>query len=170
MLNIEKKENCSMKFLRKKDDACYQLASMQAGIFERSVNDNIASYFFIQEYMNSFECSLLDNLNFFATGLSEFEIYLIIKRNVNRVDGEVYPLEIMHWMGFFYRYASYLSGISSKKLLKVISPKKLLQVYPLYHGLDIEKAVELVFEQNEIDNITPQERFLKLYKKQQIIL
>lgn len=153
-----------MKFLRKKDEDGSRLASMQARIFERSANDDIASYFFIQQFMNSEETILLDNLNYFLSGLSEWEIYIHTKSAVKRSDGQIYSSDAMHWIGFFYRYASYLTGMTSKELFKRIHPKFLYQAYPLYHSLDIVKAVQRVFETLNIEQETPSERFFKLYK------
>ena len=159
-----------MNFLRKKDDLCYSLASMQARIFEKSVDDNIPSYFFIQQYMLSNYTSLLDNLSYFESGLSELELYLNIKNTVKRNRGKVYPKEIMHWIGFFYRYASYLSGIDSKTLFKKINPNKLCEAYPLYHSLDIQKAVETILDDIDLENMTPMDRFKNLYKSEKIVL
>ena len=159
-----------MKFLRNKDDLCYSLASMQARIFEKSVDDNIPSYFFIQQYMLSDYVSLLDNLSYFESGLSELELYLNIKDGVKRNKGKIYPKEIMHWIGFFYRYASYLSGIESKTLFKEINPNKLCEVYPLYHGLDIQKAVETILDDANLNNMSPMDRFYNLYKNKKIVL
>lgn len=153
-----------MKFLRKKDDDCYRLASMQARIFEKSSNEGIASYFFIQKFMNSMDAKSLDDLSFLLSGSSEIELYFNCIKAVKRTKGQVYPSSVMHWIGFFYRYASYLTGISSMELFKKISPKYLNQVYPLYHGLDIVKAIEMVFESQHIEQETPNERFINLYR------
>lgn len=159
-----------MKFLRKKDEIGYMLASMQARIFERSAKEGIPSYFFIQTLANSFDAYQLDDLSFLLSGSSEIEVYMNTKMHTKRKNGLVYPEPVMHWMGFFYRYASYLTNISSKQLFKKISPKYLSGVYPLYHSVDIVKAVEMVFEDVDFDKMTPAQRFLNLYKNNKIIL
>ena len=159
-----------MKFLRKKDEIGYMLASKQARIFERSAKDGVPSYFFIQTFANSFDAYQFDNLGFLLSGSSEIEVYLNTKRDTKKKKGLVYPEQVMHWMGFFYRYASYLTNISSKQLFKKISPKYLSGVYPLYHGVDIVKAVEMVFEDVDFDRLTPSQRFLNLYRANKIIL
>ena len=154
-----------MERLREKDDICYRLASMQARIFEKSANEGIASYFFIQQFAYSFDAEILDNLRFLLSGFSELEIYLDTKRNTKRQNGKVFPPEVMHWIGYFYRNASYLMGINSKTLFKKIPPQKLYNVYPLYHGLDIQKAIDMVFETVDFEELTPLERFKKLYEE-----
>ncbi len=159
-----------MNYLRKKDETCYKLASMQARIFEKSAYENIPSYFFIQQFMNSFEAQTIDDSSILISGLSELEIYLNIKKETKRKKGNVYPLGVMHWIGFFYRYASYLTGIDSKKLFKNINPKKLYDLYPSYHALDIEKAVGMVLENTNISSEKPMNRFLNLYKNHKIVL
>ena len=159
-----------MKFLRKKDEIGYMLASMQARIFERSAKEGIPSYFFIQTLANSFDAYQLDNLSFLLSGSSEIEVYMNTKRHTKRKKGLVYSEQVMHWMGFFYRYASYLTNISSKQLFKKIKPKYLSSVYPLYHSVDIVKAVKMVFEDVDFNKMTPSERFLNLYKKHKIVL
>ena len=157
-----------MKFLREKDDIVYRLASMQARIFERSGSEGIASYFFIQQFMNSDDARSLDNLSFLLSGSSEAEIYLNVTREIKRTKGEIYSQEILHWIGFFYRYASYLSKVRSKKIFEKVKPKYLAQVYPLYHGLDIQKAVGIILDEFKIEYLTPWERFLKHYKEGRI--
>ena len=159
-----------MKFLRGKTEDAYQLASMQARIFEKSAEKEIPSYFFIQDFMFSNDAKGLDDLSFLTSGSSELEIYLNIINNLKRKTGTIYPSEIMHWIGFFYRYASYLSGLSSITIFKKISPQYLNKIYPLYHGLDIVKAVEMVFDDLGINNSSPLEKFIDLYKTKKIIL
>ena len=153
-----------MKFLRQKDDKCYRMASVQASVFEKSAERNIPSYFFIQDYMNSDDAESLDNLSFLYGGSSELEIYINICNSLKRKEsGNVYPPEVMHWIGFFYRYAAYLTGISSKKLFKLIPPSDLNKVYPLYHSLEISKAVATVFEDINYQPIDYKSIFKKVY-------
>ena len=153
-----------MKFLRQKDDICYRMASMQASIFEKSSERNISSYYFIQEFMNSDDAKSLDDLSFLYGGSSELEIYINIINNAKRKEGgTIYPPEIMHWIGFFYRYAAYLTGVSSKKLFKLISPSVLNKAYPLYHSLEISKAVVTVFEDINYQPIDRKALFKKIY-------
>ena len=158
-----------MKFLRKKDEIGYMIASTEARIFEKSAEEGISSYLFIQAFANSFDAYQFDTLGYLLSGSSETEVYLHVKAKIKKKNGTVYPKKVMHWMGFFYRYASYLTNVSSKELFKKISPKYLNTVYPLYHSVDIVKAVKMVFEDVEFEKLTPAERFLNLYKNNKII-
>ena len=155
-----------MNFIRKKDDTAYRLASMQARIFSRSGEKGIPSYSFILTFMYSSEAKSLDDLSFLFGGSSEEEIYRgILARKTSQRGGVVYPSHILHWVGFFYRYASYLTGATSDQLFKSISPKYLVGVYPAYHGLDIVKAIERAFDDNGFTVLSPQERFNRLFRK-----
>lgn len=168
MQNIVKKGKCLVKFLREKDDTVYRLASMQARIFERSGSEGIASYFFIQQFMNSVDARSLDTLTFLLSGSSEAEIYFNVVKGIRRTKGKIYSPDILHWIGFFYRYASYLSNVESKKIFNKVKPEYLAKVYPLYHGLDIQKAVDIILDEFKIEFLTPWERFLKMYKEGRI--
>lgn len=159
-----------MNYSREKDNIAYTLGSMQARLFEKSSIDNIPSYFFIQQFMQSEDAKMIDDLSFLQTGSSELEIYMHVKQAIKRKKGVVYSAEIMHWMGFFYRYAAYLTSIDSKTLFKRIPPKKLYEMYPLYHGLDIQKAIEMVMSAVKIDQESPMDRFLNLYHSKKILL
>ena len=114
--------------------------------------------------MYSKDAKMLDDLSFLLSGSSEAEIYLnILSCMKKKSGGTIYPKSIMHWIGFFYRYASYLTGIKSKELFEKIPPKYLLKVYPLYHGVDIQKAIQMVFDDLNFRKLTPQEVFMKEY-------
>lgn len=154
-----------MNFIRKKDEIVYRLASMQARIFEKASVSGLPSYHFIHAFLRSSDAASIDDLSFLIGGSSEAEVYLNVTASLKkRSGGTIYPPNVMHWMGFFYRYGVYLSGISSAKLIKMVSPKHLFGVYEAYHGLDIEKAVKRVFDELNIDNPTPAERFAFLFQ------
>ena len=149
-----------MKFFREKNDEIYSIASMQARVFERSSKEGLNSHDFIMAFMHSKEAMQLDIILFDNAGLSERELYSSIKTKISNIKKRtaVYPENIMHWIGFFYRYASYLTGVPSFMLYKKITPKYLYSVYPAYHSLEISKAVSVVFDDKSELFISPQER------------
>lgn len=134
-----------MKFLRSVDHLSYSLASSQARIFEKSVSFGIPSKIFIKSFMTSNEALWLDNLNLNIAGLSEIEIFDAISNKVITKKGELYPFSVMHYIGYFYRMASYLTGLSSKELYKKIKPELLIRNYQTLHSLSIEEAIEEMF-------------------------
>ena len=66
-------------------------------------------------------------------------------------------------IGYFYRSAAYMLDMSSKELLKLISPKYLRRVYYPYHTFDIQVAIEEVFDDLNIKIHSLEEEFRRLY-------
>lgn len=152
-----------MKFLRSVDNLSYSLASSQARIFEKSVSFGIPSKIFIKSFMTSNEALWLDNLILNVAGLSEIEIFDGISKKVNTKKGELFPLSVMHYIGYFYRMASYLTGFSSKKLYKNIKPELLFRNYQTLHSLSIEEAIEEMFEVVNMKAEDKYSSFKKIY-------
>ena len=152
-----------MKFLRSVDNLSYSLASSQARIFEKSVSFGIPSKIFIKSFMTSNEALWLDNLNLGAAGLSEIEIFDEIGKKVNTKKGELFPFSVMHYIGYFYRMASYLTGFSSKELYKKIKPELLFRNYQTLHSLSIEEAIEEMFEIVNMKEEDKYSSFKKIY-------
>ncbi len=153
-----------MRFLRKNDEECYWLASLQAKAFERSVVHGLPSYYFIQSFMNS---PLAEQMDRFGNRVSDLSVERLCTQTAGRMPirgGKVIDPSVLHWMGFFYRSAAYMTGVSSKKLFRQIPPNYLVGVYPAYHAVDIEKAVQMVFADRGVDTMTPTERFFALYR------
>lgn len=163
-MSIDVKENILMNFLRKMDDLGHSLASSQARMFERSVEDGIPSYFFIKSFMASYECSMLDELNLESAGINEVEIYDVVSKKVKIRRGEILSYPIMHFIGYFYRSASYLLDVSSKYLLENISPKILMSNYLTIHSLPIEEAVKEIFSICNIEIKSKEDIFFDIYK------
>ena len=153
-----------MKFLRSVDRLSHSLALSQARIFEKSVSDGIPSKTFIRSYMLSKETKLIDDLNLDVAGLSEIELFDKIKMKINTNRGELYSFPAMHYVGYFYRIASYLTGLSSSQLYSTIKPDFIVRNYQTLHSLPIEESIREVFE---ITGTTIEDKislFKKIYK------
>lgn len=135
-----------MKFLRNVDDLAHSLAASQARIFEKSVSFGVPSKLFIRSYLLSSQAKSIDDLNLEIAGLSEIEIYDAISKKIKTKRGELYPFPVIHFIGYFYRMAAYLSGLSSAQLYKQIKPELLLKNYRTLHSLPIEEAINEAFE------------------------
>ncbi|MDO4618989.1 MAG: hypothetical protein Q4B09_00055 [Lachnospiraceae bacterium] len=59
---------------------------------------------------------------------------------------EKFSTEEIYWIGYIYRYWSYVSGKSSRQLYKQIKPEKLRRLYYPYHSLDPLQAIERIEE------------------------
>lgn len=153
-----------MKFLRNVDDLSHSLASTQAHIFENSVSLGIPSKLFIRSYMLSKEAKLIDELNLDVAGLSEIEIFDSVSKKIKATSGELYSFPVMHYIGYFYRMAAYLTGYSSIQLYRNIKPDLLCKNYRTLHSLAIEEAIKEVFEITNTEIEDKYSLFKKIYK------
>ena len=153
-----------MEIIRSVDNLSYSLASSQARIFEKSIKYEIPSKIFIRSYMLSWEVRHIDDLDIYVAGLSEIEIYDEISKRIKTRKGEIYPFPVMHYIGYFYRMAAYLTGYSSKLLYENIKPDLLYKNYQTLHSLAIEDAIKEVFEITNIEIEDKYTLFKKIYK------
>lgn len=153
-----------MKFLRNVDALSHSLASSQARIFERSISIGISSKIFVRSFMLSNEAGLLDKLNLDIAGLTEIEIFDSISKKITHKGGSLFSYSSMHYIGYFYRMASYLTGYSSKLLYQYIKPDLINRNYQTLHSLPIEEAIKELFEITKIKEQDKYETFKKIYK------
>lgn len=157
------KENISMNFLKKIDQIISNLAHSQAMIFEHSVEEGLPSKMFIKCFMLSDEARRLDELSLEMAGLSEIEIYNSIRVKIKSKRGQLLSYPVMHFIGYFYRVAVYLSGYSSKQIYERIPVNFLERNYLVLHSFAIEEAVREVFEILKIEDNDLNDRFKKIY-------
>ena len=152
-----------MKFLKKFDELSARLAHSQAMIFERSVEEGLPSKMFIRCYMLSEEIKNIDELLLDVAGLSEVELFYTIKRKLKSSRGKLLSYPVMHFIGYFYRAASYLSGYSSKQLYFKVPVEFLLRNYLVLHTYPIEEAVRETFTILKIEDNDLYQRFKEIY-------
>lgn len=152
-----------MSFLRKFDKVISNLAHSQAMIFERSVEDGVSSKMFIKCFMLSNEARKLDELSLEMAGLSEIEIFESIKKKIKTKRGHLLSYPMMHFIGYFYRSAVYLSGYSSKHIYEKIPVDFLIKNYKVLHSFAIEEAVRESFEILKIEKYDLYKRFKEIY-------
>ncbi len=155
-----------MNFLRKFDRVISNLAHSQAMIFEHSVEECISSKMFIKCFMLSEEARRLDELSLEMAGLSEIEIFDSIKKKIKTKRGSLLPYPIMHFIGYFYRSAVYVSGYSSKQIYEKIPINFLIRNYDVLHSFAIEEAVRESFEILKIEKYDLYQRFKEIYSRE----
>ena len=155
-----------MSFLRKFDRVISNLAHSQAMIFERSIEEGIPSRIFIKSFMLSTEARRLDELSLEMAGLSEIEIFDSIKKRTRTKNGVFLSYPIMHFIGYFYRSAVYLSGYSSKQIYEKIPVDFLIRNYDVLHSFAIEEAVRESFEILKIEKYDLYKRFKEIYSRE----
>lgn len=135
-----------MNYLRESDNTCHRLADIQARLFKEASREGLPSLSFIRSFLCLSEVRKMDDLSFLYGNLSEQEVYALAKSHLNKQSGgTLFSQNEMHWIGYIYRTIAYMSGIPSRSLARLIAPKYLQEVYPLYHSLDAKQAVEKIF-------------------------
>ena len=135
--------------MRKIDKDGLILCDIQSQAFELSISLlDTSSEVFIRRFMNSEIAKDMDNLALLETNVQAKDILDIIENEYGKSDygSTKYPLNVMHWMGYFYRYFSYTYNKTSKQVYKIIKPKELKGLYMAYHTLDVSQAIERVLE------------------------
>lgn len=140
-----------MRYLREKDDNCLLLCKIQASIFERASTEGIPSAYFAKVYASSAHCLMMDDLSWLDTNIDEITIFNQVKKHVTMRRGTIYPKEVMFWIGYLLREWSYRYYVNTAYILKIAPMSLLADVYPTYHGLDVNKAIALIAESRGID-------------------
>lgn len=62
--------------------------------------------------------------------------------------GEVYAEEQIYWIGYIYRYWHYVTGESSKEIIKLAPVKVMKQKYARLYMMTPEEVIEILKENN----------------------
>lgn len=140
-----------MKTIKKYD---LILCKIQARIFEKSTSLNTSSPIFVRRFMNSKIVTHLDSRLFLSEANSELDVYWELEKEYGPFDfGQLkYPKEVLHWMGYLYRYWACTYNYTSKQLYKIIPAKELAELYYGYHSLSIPQAIERIMEAKNIND------------------
>ena len=131
------------------DQIGLMLCDMQGRIFEESLlKEGCSSSIFIRRFMNSRFVTRMDKLTFINESTTIDEIFKELddeygKSNYGKIK---FSNEEMYWMGYIYRYLSYVFQIDSKNAYKIIKGTELRQLFYAYHSLDPMNAIERILE------------------------
>lgn len=132
----------------KLDSLQLQLCDIQGRLFERSLSEGIDSAAFVRAFMEGPTAAGYDRTFDRAQWMGEG--YLLdevdeeaggLPRTGASLDGEA-----LYWMGYTYRYWHFLTGESSKDIYVQADAATMNGVYPAYHTLSCEMAVERLKE------------------------
>lgn len=126
------------------------LARLQGNLFYESIDNTFtSSEIFIRRFMNSTVAKDFDNLEILNFALSNKEIYFAFEDEfgISSYGKVKYINEVLYWIGYLYRYISYIYNLTSKQVYKLIKPKELNQMYYVYHTFDIEEAIKEILEE-----------------------
>ena len=135
--------------MRKNSRELSLMCRIQGRIFEKSlIMLDCSSPFFIKNYMNGEIAKVMDDLFFLNTTISEQRVLLDMK---SLSFGKIkYTNEEMYWMGYIYRYISYIYEIDSKRLFKLIPGSILVKYYWPGSVDNMDKVVRDILKDNKI--------------------
>lgn len=129
-----------------------QLCDIQGRLFKLSVQRGINSTEFIKVFMKSATAKALDSTyNRMQWAGEEYLLEEVIDEAADRFKkpGEVYSEELIYWIGYIYRYWHYVTGESSKEIIKLAPVKVMKQNYERLYMMTPEEVIEILKEKSE---------------------
>lgn len=127
-----------------------QLCDIQGRLFELSLAKGIASEPFISEFMCGKVAAGLDLPYDRLQWMGEeylLEEVMDAGDGTQRVfTGELYPREVLYWMGWLYRFWHYYTDEPSAHIYEQAPAPLMLEVWPGFHTIDNEMAVDRLKE------------------------
>ena len=124
-----------------------RLCELQAKVFELSARcSQDGSAVFVRRFMRS---DLARRLDAMGSTLEASDAEQMVRDVDSEYGGKPYgsdryPPNELHWMGYVYRYWCCMTGQSSKAVYKIVPARELKALYPAYHTLDPELAVDRI--------------------------
>ena len=134
-----------MESSRKFDEMGMWLCSKQAELFALSGKLPFGSSRFIKRFVFSSYCKEFDNLSIFYS-ISNNEDYLESEMTAKPDKASKYPDMVMHWIGYMYRYWSYVKNKPASSIYHYVPPKKMAAMYNAYHSLDPQQVIDIIEE------------------------
>ena len=129
-----------------------QLCDIQGRLFKLSVQRGINSAEFIKVFMKSATAKALDSTyNRMQWAGEEYLLEEVIDEAGDRFEkpGDVYSEELIYWIGYIYRYWHYVTGESSKEIIKLAPVKVMKQNYERLYLMTPEEVIEILKEKIE---------------------
>lgn len=122
-----------------------KLCDIQGRLFELSAKKNYSSAAFIKTFMLSETAKELDSkYNRMQWAGEEYILEEIVSNNSGTLskDGEVFPEDVLYWIGYIYRYWHYYNGEDSAKIYKQAPVNTMRRNYMIFHTMDPVVAIE----------------------------
>lgn len=121
-----------------------QLCDIQGRLFELALNSGYDCPAFIKFFMNSRAAAALDDTYDRLQWAGEEYILEELNEEAGSLKkaGETYPIEVMYWTGYTYRYWHYYTNESSKLIYKTVDAKTMNECWLGFHTFDIEMAID----------------------------
>lgn len=134
------------------DELQLKLCDIQGRLFELSGEKKLPSAAFIKTFMASETAKELDSrYNRMQWMGEEYLLEEIISSADDTFSGtdEVYPNEVLYWIGYIYRYWHYYTGESSAIILRQAPAATMKRNYMMFHTMDPVVAIEDLKEINK---------------------
>lgn len=130
------------------------VANTQGIIFEECQALGVDAVDYITKFMHSETAENLDVMKqgVFSAGSAQLKRYALeqIKPVKHFETASHVNEEALYWVGYIYRYWSYLLGTHSRDIIRTVPVEKALLCYPAYHCMGnkeaISKMVRSLFE------------------------
>ena len=120
-----------------------QLCDIQGRLFEFSLKKNLDSADFIEKFMNSKTCELLDlPYDRLQWAGEEYILEDLLEETPVKPVGKQFGKEELFWTGYIYRYWHYITGESGREIYAQARASLMKECYPGFHTLDTVMAIE----------------------------
>lgn len=121
-----------------------QLCDIQGRLFELALKNGCDCPAFIEKFMNSRAAAALDDVYDRLQWAGEEYILEELDDEVGGLKkaGEVYPDEVMYWIGYVYRYWHYYTGENSREIYRTADEKMMNDCWLGFHTMDVEMAID----------------------------
>ena len=122
-----------------------KLCDIQGRLFELSAKEGYDSAEFIKVFMNSQTAKELDSeYNRMQWAGEEYLLEEIISASSVAASAEekVFPVDMMYWIGYIYRYWHFYTGEDSAKIYRQASAARMKRNYMMFHTMDPTLAIE----------------------------
>lgn len=122
-----------------------KLCDIQGRLFELSAEKKYNSAAFVKTFMKSDTAKELDSkYNRMQWAGEEYLLEEVASAAGDALlaDGEVFPDDVLYWIGYIYRYWHYYSGEDSAKIYKQAPVEIMRRNYRMFHTMDPVLAIE----------------------------
>ena len=127
------------------DELQLKLCDIQGRMFELSARKKYDSAAFVRAFMMSDTAKELDSR--YNRMRWAGEEYLLEEVETAAGDtltsgGEIFPEDVLYWMGYIYRYWHYYSGENSARIYRQATAETMRRNYMIFHTMDPVLAIE----------------------------
>lgn len=122
-----------------------KLCDIQGRLFELSADKKLDSAAFVKTFMLSQTAKELDSkYNRMQWAGEEYLLEEIISDagNILAANGEIFPKDVLYWIGYIYRYWHYYTDEDSAKIYKQAPVETMKRNYLMFQTMAPEVAIE----------------------------